>query len=58
MARSLVRFSSGPESRRCLERCWPLDCDLDPLILRARRLHDQGDRSQAIAVEEELQPIF
>ena len=36
----------------------PLDCDLDPLILRARRLHEQGNRSQALAVEEELQPIF
>ncbi|WP_413324874.1 hypothetical protein [Synechococcus sp. MIT S9503] len=58
MARSLVRFSSGPESRRCLERCWPLDCDLDPLILRARLLRDHGDRPQAVAVEQELQPVF
>ncbi|CAI8373925.1 hypothetical protein SynMITS9220_00956 [Synechococcus sp. MIT S9220] len=58
MARSLLRYSSSPESRRCLERCWPLECDLDPLILRARLLHGQGRRPQALAVEEELQPMF
>ena len=33
-------------------------CDLDPLILRARLLHGQGLRPQALSVEEELQPIF
>ncbi len=58
MARSLLRYSFNPESRRCLERCWPLECDLDPLILRARLLHSQGSRPQALAVEEELQPMF
>ncbi len=58
MARSLLRYSSSPESRRCLERCWPLECDLDPLILRARLLHGRGRRPQALAVEEELQPMF
>jgi hypothetical protein len=58
MARSLLRYSSSPESRRCLERCWPLECDLDPMILRARLLNAQGLRDQALAVEEELQPIF
>ncbi|CAI8354491.1 MAG: Uncharacterised protein [Cyanobium sp. ARS6] len=58
MARSLLRYSSSPESRRCLERCWSLECDLDPLILRARLLHGQGLRPQALSVEEELQPIF
>ncbi|QNI55508.1 hypothetical protein SynBIOSE41_03023 [Synechococcus sp. BIOS-E4-1] len=58
MARSLLRYSSSPDSRRCLERCWSLECDLDPLILQARLLHGQGLRPQALAVEEELQPIF
>ena len=58
MARSLLRYSSSPDSRRCLERCWPLECDVDPLILRARLLHGQGFHPQALAVEEELQPMF
>ncbi|WP_170953540.1 hypothetical protein [Synechococcus sp. UW179A] len=58
MARSLLRYSSSPDSRRCLERCWTLECDLDPLILRVRLLHGQGLRPQALAVEEELQPMF
>ncbi len=58
MARCRTRSSSGPESRRCLERCWPLDCDLDAMILRARWLRRQNLRWQAIAIEEELQPIF
>jgi len=28
------------------------------LILRARLLRDHGDRPQAVAVEQELQPVF
>jgi len=35
-----------------------LECDVDPLILRARLLHGQGFHPQALAVEEELQPMF
>ena len=58
MARCRTRSSSGPESRRCLERCWSLDCDLDFMILRARWLRRQDLPGQAIAIEEELQPIF
>ena len=56
----IIRFTSGPEPqwRRCLERCWSLETDIDPLILRARLLNAQGLRDQALAVEEELQPIF
>ncbi|QNJ20620.1 hypothetical protein SynA1825c_02328 [Synechococcus sp. A18-25c] len=58
MARCRTRSSSGPESHRCLERCWSLDCDLDPMILRVRWLRRQDLPGQAIAIEEELQPIF
>ncbi|WP_413746431.1 hypothetical protein [Synechococcus sp. MIT S9507] len=57
---AIIRFTSGPEPawRRCLERCWCLDCDIDPLILRSRHLHRQGLDQEALAVREELLPIF
>ena len=58
MARRRYKPMSGSESRRTLERCWPLDCDLDPLILRARLLHHQGRRPMAQSVEQELMPLF
>ena len=56
----IIRFTSGPEPqwRRCLERCWSLETDIDPLILRARLLHRQGHHDDAGAVEEELRPVF
>ena len=56
----IIRFTSGPEPqwRRCLEQCWLLETDIDPLILRARLLHRQGDHQDARAVEEELNPVF
>lgn len=56
----IIRFTSRPEPqwRRFLERCWPLECDLDHLILRARLLRNQGHHSDAHALEDELQPIF
>ncbi|QNI72946.1 hypothetical protein [Synechococcus sp. NOUM97013] len=41
-----------------MERCWSLDCDLDFMILRARWLRRRDLPGQAIAIEEELQPIF
>lgn len=43
--------------RRCLEKCFSLDCDIDPLILRARLLHRQNLEFQALAVEQELLPV-
>ena len=57
---AIIRFVSGPEPlwRRCLERCWVLECDIDPLILQARWLHHQGQHHDATAVEEELHPVF
>ena len=44
-----------PRSR--LEHCWSLECDIDPLILRARLLHWRHQMPFAHAVEEELLPI-
>jgi hypothetical protein len=48
-----------PERRRyLLELCWLRECDLDPIILRARFLRRQGNRLQADCVEEELLPLI
>ncbi len=41
-----------------LERCWRQECDLDPMILRARRLRQEGCHPQALCLEEELLPMF
>jgi hypothetical protein len=46
------------DRRRWLERCWWRDCDLDPMILRARLLRHQGNRLQAASLEQELLPLF
>lgn len=48
-----------PEGQRhLLELCWWHECDLDPMILRARLLRHQGNRLQAASVEQELLPLF
>lgn len=55
------RRSSSPfskDQRPRLNRCWTLECDIDPLILRARLLHHQGRQGIALAVEQEVQPLF
>jgi hypothetical protein len=44
--------------RRHLEQCWQLECDIDPMILRARQLRHQGALPQAVCVEQELLPPF
>jgi len=44
--------------RRHLVRCWQLECDIDPLILRVRLLHGCGARRLAISLEQELLPFF
>ncbi|MCP9927934.1 hypothetical protein [Cyanobium sp. CH-040] len=44
--------------RRHLERSWRRDCDIDPMILRARQLRRQGSLPQAVSVEQELLPLF
>ncbi|MCS5705936.1 MAG: hypothetical protein VKN17_01500 [Cyanobacteriota bacterium] len=52
-------WSLPPEGfRRLLELCWQHECDLDPMILRARLLRHQGNRLQAASVEQELLPLF
>ena len=44
--------------RRHLSRCWRHDCDIDPLILRARQLRRRGARRLARCLEQELLPLF
>lgn len=45
--------------QRChLARCWQCDCDIDPLILRARQLRRWGAHGQALCLEQELLPLF
>lgn len=46
------------ELRRRLERSLQLECDLDPMILRARLLRQQGSTPQARCLEQELLPLF
>lgn len=41
-----------------LGRCWRLECDIDPLILRVRLLQGRGARRLAICLEQELLPLF
>lgn len=41
-----------------LNRCWVLECDIDPMLLRARQLRHQGALPQASCVEQELLPLF
>lgn len=43
--------------RRHLELCWLLECDIDPLILRARQLHRARADALARCIEQELLPI-
>ncbi|HJN35036.1 MAG: hypothetical protein AB8E74_03455 [Prochlorococcus sp.] len=53
------RHSKDPkrQQRSRLEHCWQLECDIDPLILRARLLHWRHQLRFASAVEEEMLPI-
>jgi hypothetical protein len=46
------------ELRQRFERTLDLDCDLDPMILRARLLRQQGSAPQARCLEQELLPLF
>ena len=46
------------EQQAVLERCWRLECDIDPMILRARMLRHQGWPCQALCLEQELLPLF
>lgn len=50
---------SDPGECCCLlEQCWQLECDIDPMILRARQLRHQGAWPQAVCLEQELLPLF
>lgn len=49
---------SSLRRRRFLEQCLQLDCDIDPMILRARQLRHQGAWPQATCLEQELLPLF
>ena len=52
-------FSLSPdELRQRFERTLDLECDLDPMILRARQLRRQGSTPQARCLEQELLPLF
>ena len=46
------------ELRRRFERAFDLECDLDPMILRARLLRQRGSNPQARCLEQELLPLF
>lgn len=49
---------SAAQQRLHLLACWQLDCDIDPMILRARLLRHQGAWPQAACLEQELLPLF
>ncbi|MBA4736268.1 MAG: hypothetical protein H2063_03580 [Synechococcus sp.] len=53
------RFFSSPldQQRDQLDGCWELDCDIDPLILRARVMHRRGEVNWAVGLEQEVLPI-
>ena len=57
MARRHLTPGSNPRQRQWLELCWSADCDIDPLILRARQFRHQGQRELALALEQELLPL-
>ena len=46
------------ELRQRFELALSLECDLDPMILRARQLRRQGSSPQARCLEQELRPLF
>ena len=46
------------ELRQRFELALSLECDLDPMILRARQLRRQGSIPQARCLEQELLPLF
>lgn len=58
MARRFRTPESNPQQRQLLENCWQEDCDIDPLILRARLLRHQGRPLLAQGLEQELTPLF
>ncbi len=55
--RSLFSLNTD-ELRQRFELALSLECDLDPMILRARQLRRQGSSPQARCLEQELLPLF
>ncbi|MFZ9319022.1 MAG: hypothetical protein ACO23X_09490 [Vulcanococcus sp.] len=52
-------FACTPDEwRQRREQARALECDLDPMILRARQLRRQGSAPQAHCLEQELLPLF
>ena len=49
---------SADELRQLKALALDLECDLDPMILRARQLRQQGSTPQARCLEQELLPLF
>ena len=58
MAQRHFTPGSNPQQRQWLELCWSEDCDIDPLILRGRQLRHQGQRQLALALEQEVMPLY
>ena len=58
MAKRRPSPDSLEQRRRLLDRCWQDECDIDPLILRARLLRHQGHRLLAQGLEQEVTPLF
>lgn len=46
------------DQRALLERALAVECDIDPLILRGRLLHQRGDHLSGLAIDRELLPLF
>ncbi len=41
-----------------LEYCFSKECDIDPLILRARSLYGNNKKKLALAIEQEMGPLI
>jgi hypothetical protein len=57
MAQRRLSHDFLDQLRQQLDRCWQNDCDIDPLILRARQLRRLGRFRLARCLDQELLPI-
>jgi hypothetical protein len=57
MAQRRLSHDFRDQLRQQLDRCWQNDCDIDPLILRARQLRRLGRFRLARCLDQELLPI-
>ena len=58
MAKSSYYANSSSHSRSRLEKCWLKEIDIDPLIIRIRKLYQQGNFEMAKSMEEEVVLLF